>query len=108
MAKPQKNYLEDLANGLYDFPAEDRGFLQNLFVTVAGLAGEKRIRVHITEKNQYKKITEKYRLRGIKVQKEVTGNWHYRYIAVIRPSVLLAAMDRFRRPPGPAEEKKCA
>ena len=95
------NHWEDLQKGAYKFPAENRSFLQNLFVTAANAENEKQIKIHIPESGVYRDVIARYRLRGIRLKTVKRDNWNYQYTAVVRPGVLLGSMRRFRKA-GPA------
>ena len=91
------NHWEDLQKGAYKFPAENRSFLQNLFVTAANAENEKQIKIHIPESGVYRDVIARYKLRGIRLKTVKRDNWNYQYTAVVRPGVLLSSMRRFRK-----------
>ena len=97
MSITSKNPWEDLQNGAYDFPTRNRGFLHNLFVTAVRMENEKQITMHIPDGVTYRDAIARYRLRGIRVKCVRGEHWNYKYTAVIRPSVLLGSMRRFRK-----------
>lgn len=95
------NHWEDLQKGAYKFPAENRSFLHNLFVTAANAENEKQIKIRIPESGVYRDVIARYKLRGIRLKTVRKDNWNYQYTVVVRPGVLLGSMRRFRNA-GPA------
>lgn len=92
-----ENHWEELQNGTYDFPARNRSFLHNLFATAVRAENEKQITMHIPDGSAYRDAIARYRLRGIRLKRVRGEDFTYKYTAVIRPSVLLGSMSRFRK-----------